>query len=86
MDINVIDDFLPQEEFEKIRDTIVWSNSFPLYFQNSVSAMGDDSCQKDGFWNWYATHVAFRDDDYNSPPGYRKKYILSKNFKLIYDN
>jgi len=85
MDVNVIDDFLPQEEFEKIRDLIMWNVDFAFYMQKSVSTFGDDNCLDHGFWNWYATHVAFRDDDYNSPTGYRKECILSRHFQLIYD-
>ena len=88
MDVNVIDDFLPKEEFEKIRDTIVWSNGFPLYFQNSVSAFNDnDNCKDNGFWNWYATHCLYRDNHYDCPisTDYKEDHIISTYFKMIYD-
>jgi len=91
MDINVIDDFLPEEEFKKLKDSIVWNNEFPLYFQNSVSASSpDDNCEDNGFWNWYATHILYKGDSYdqnfnNTNVDYKEKFVLSTRFKEIYD-
>ena len=58
MDVNVIDDFLSQEEFEEVRDLIVFNWDFDWYFQKEVNAAGTD-CTKD-FWNWYGTHIFYK--------------------------
>ena len=60
MDVNVIDDFLSQEDFEEVRDLIIYNDLFPWYFQKEVNSMGTD-CDKD-FWNWYGTHAFYVDD------------------------
>ena len=89
MDIHVIDDFLPQEEFEKLREMIVFNWNFPLHFQHTVSAYGDDNCESNGFWNWYATHVVYRDDDYDSPRSsdFLDDYIVSSRYyQSLYDS
>ena len=60
MDVNVIDDFLPQEDFEEVRDLIVFNWDFDWYFQKEVNYAGTD-CTKD-FWNWYGTHIFYKKD------------------------
>ena len=60
MDVNVIDDFLPQKDFEEVRDLMVFNDTFPWYFQKEVNSMGTN-CDKD-FWNWYGTHIFYKKD------------------------
>ena len=60
MDVKVIDDFLSQEEFEEVRDLIVFNWDFDCYFQKEVNGAGTD-CTKD-FWNWYGTHMFYNKD------------------------
>ena len=72
MDVNVIDDFLPQEDFEEVRDLIVFNWDFDWYFQKEVNAAGTD-CTKD-FWNWYGTHTFYVND-----------FPESKNYPILYN-
>ncbi len=51
--VKIIDDFLPQKEFESLQKYIVWNWEFPMYFHNKV-AYGDERVRN---WNWYATHI-----------------------------
>ena len=60
MDVNIIDDFLSQEDFEEVRDLIVFNWDFDWYFQKEVNYAGTD-CTKD-FWNWYGTHMFYNKD------------------------
>ena len=89
MKIEVYDNFLPKEEFENLRDIIVWNFSLPLYFQPSVTAFDtNDNCKDNGLWNWYATHELYKDDDYDSPRSsdFLDDYIFSPHFKSVYDS
>ena len=89
MKIEVYDNFLPKEEFENLRDIIVWNFSLPFYFQPSVTAFDtNDNCKDNGFWNWYATHHLYKDDDYDSPRSsdFSDDYIFSTHFKSVYDS
>ena len=72
MDVNVIDDFLPQKDFEEVRDLMVFNDTFPWYFQKEVNSMGTN-CDKD-FWNWYGTHTFYVND-----------FPESKNYPMLYD-
>ena len=72
MDVNVIDDFLPQKDFEELRDLMVFNDTFPWYFQKEVNSMGTN-CDKD-FWNWYGTHTFYVND-----------FPESKNYPILYD-
>ena len=60
MDVNVIDDFLSQEEFEEVRDLMVYNDLFPWFFQKEVNSIGKD-CIKE-YWNWYGTHAFYVND------------------------
>ena len=60
MDVNVIDDFLPQEDFEEVRDLMVYNDLFPWFFQKEVNSIGKD-CTKE-YWNWYGTHAFYVND------------------------
>ena len=72
MDVNIIDDFLSQEEFEEVRDLIVFNWDFDWYFQKEVNYAGTD-CTKD-FWNWYGTHTFYVND-----------FPESKNYPILYN-
>ena len=53
MEVKIIDDFLPQKEFESLKKQIVWNSQFPMYFDNGV-AYDEERVRN---WNWYATHM-----------------------------
>ena len=57
MDIEIIDDFLPQDELDEVKN-LVMSDRFPYYIQNAVAC---ETEQKNS-WNWYATHTLYVDD------------------------
>ena len=60
MEVTVIDDFLPQGEFEEIRDLMIYNHNFDWYFQKEVNGSGRDCTEE--FWNWYGTHMFYTDD------------------------
>lgn len=53
-DYTVIDDFLPREEYIKIRD-ILMSNEIPWYFQKETTYFGKESLHGE----YYFTHVFY---------------------------
>ena len=55
----IVDNYLPEDYFNQIRDYIVWNNSFPFYFGRTNSEQTKDS-------HWYACHVGYAD---NAPIG-----------------
>ena len=57
MDIEIIDDFLPQDELDEVKN-LVMSDRFPYYIQNAVAC---ETEQKNS-WNWYATHTLYVND------------------------
>ena len=57
MDIEIIEDFLPQDELDEVKN-LVMSDRFPYYIQNAVAC---ETEQKNS-WNWYATHTLYVDD------------------------
>ena len=72
MDIKVIDDFLPQEQFEEVRDSIMYHFDFPWYIHKRVNTVGKNCTEE--YWNWYATHTFYRND-----------YATSQQCHRIYD-
>lgn len=60
MDVNVIDDFLSQEEFEEVQDLMMYNDLFPWFFQKEVNSKGKDCIQE--YWNWYGTHLFYKND------------------------
>ena len=60
MGIEVLDDFLPKEDFDQLQRMIVHNDQFPFYFQSYVT--NPDSTCEDNFWDWYQTHIVYRDD------------------------
>ena len=68
-----IDNFLNNSELTQLKNLIIYSPSFPVYFQQSVTGL-EDNCFKDGFWNYAFTHSIYKDDQ-----------PISKEFKIIYD-
>ena len=57
---NVIDNFLPQEQFEEVRDSIMYHFDFPWYIHKRVNTVGKNCTEE--YWNWYATHTFYRND------------------------
>ena len=68
-----IDNFLDNSEWMQIKNLILYSPNFPVYFQGSVTGL-EDHCFKDGFWNYAFIHSIYKDDQ-----------PISKEFKTIYD-
>lgn len=61
MEVKIVDNFLPQDLYERLSESIVYHANFPLYFQKYVSH--DISLKLDKNqgqpWNWYATHELY---------------------------
>jgi len=57
--IEIVDDFLPKDKFEKIKDTI-FDTEFNWYWTDNVTGEHDVS-------HFYFTHVLFNDMGINSP-------------------
>ena len=69
---NLIDNFLPQEQFEEVRDSIMYHFDFPWYIHKRVNTVGKNCTEE--YWNWYATHTFYRND-----------YATSQQCHRIYD-
>ena len=77
MDTQVIDNFLPEETFKKLK-ALIYKEDFPWYYHPTVVGYegeiksGDDydsgrfhslnSKEEDNFWNVYATHLFYNND------------------------
>ena len=59
----IIDNFLPQEEFESLQEAIVFNSKFPFHFAQVTKR---SSSEKD-YWNWYGIHLLYNFDVPNSP-------------------
>lgn len=64
MKTKVIDNFLPQEEFENIKNMIAYNTKFPFYHQSYVShdpriVFDENTIQP---WNWYLIHLFYNYD------------------------
>ena len=69
---NVIDNFLPPEQFEEVRDSIMYHFDFPWYIHKRVNTVGKNCTEE--YWNWYATHTFYKND-----------YATSQQCHRIYD-
>ena len=69
MEVKIIDNFLPPEEFKGLQNFIVNNVDFPLYIQNSVAYDQESNKDqwKEKYWNWYATHKVYDFDQIVSP-------------------
>jgi hypothetical protein len=70
MDYKVINNFLPKEEFENLKNLIVYGSNFPLYISDKVTFAEESEYD----WRWYANHMIYT----NNVP-------YSDHFKSIYD-
>jgi len=66
LNYNIIDNFLPEEEFKKLSDFIVFNNKFPLTIDDGVgygpnNKDYNEKLEKD-FRNWYAVHISYIND------------------------
>ena len=79
MDTKIIDNFLKNDELDKVRNSII--NDIPLYYTGFV--VGSEKTSS--FWNYYFSHVFFTDDDIKSPQYYPYLYkIFIPKIKEIY--
>ena len=68
----VIDDFLPKEQFNRIKSLVVNNQSFPWFINNYVVTVGDQSFQdQDKNWNWYMMNMIYEHPRFN---GYSYTY------------
>lgn len=58
MEKQVIDNFLSQEEYDKINNLIYFNEDFPFYFNNSVAS----HVSSNRIWDWYGTHLFYSND------------------------
>lgn len=65
-DYKIIDNFLPEENFKKIYNYIVFNIQFPLTIDNGVgygpSNKGYNEQLENDFRNWYAAHISYIND------------------------
>ena len=61
-----------QEQFEEVRDSIMYHFDFPWYIHKRVNTVGKNCTEE--YWNWYATHTFYRND-----------YATSQQCHRIYD-
>ena len=62
MDVKIIDNFLPEEEFKGLQNSLINNDQFPLYIQNSVAYDSNIEEWNKNYWNWYATHIVYAND------------------------
>ena len=62
MDVEIIDNFLPEEEFKGLQNSLINNDQFPLYIQHSVAYDESPEQWKKKYWNWYATHIVYDND------------------------
>jgi histidyl-tRNA synthetase len=59
----IINDTLPEEEFKKLTDLIIYNNKFPFTIEGCVAHRpndeGYDKEKEEDYRNWYAGHVAY---------------------------
>jgi len=69
MEVKVIDNFLLEEDLRGLQDSIVNNDNFPLYIQHSVAydQESNKADWKEKYWNWYATHKVYDNDQIVSP-------------------
>ena len=73
-DVVVLDNFLPEDEFKKLQDLIVFNPDFSFYFQKQVN---HHDVKEINYWNWYQTHTIVNNDTV-----YSKHFNMFKNLFL----
>ena len=82
-DFNVIDNFLSNDELNKIKNNSIHDESFPLYYTSQVS--GHKVEGNDDYWNYYFSHVFYDNDEIKSHCYIDSIYkIFIPKFKKIY--
>ena len=79
---NVIDNFLPPEQFEEVRDSIMYHFDFPWYIHKRVNTVGKNCTEE--YWNWYATHTFYKNDYATSQQCHRIYDIFIPRFLEMY--
>lgn len=69
--MEVVDNFLPQDEFDIIKNQIVFNRKFPFYLCSDVVSGTKQYNLTDNYWNWYGIHLL-----YNEKP-------VSEYYKMI---
>ena len=62
MEVKIIDNFLPEEEFKGLQNSLINNDQFPLYIQHSVAYDESPEQWMKKYWNWYATHIVYDND------------------------
>ena len=75
--MKLIDNFLPEKDFQELVKGIVWSSTFPFYLNAEVSAEDDDTPELN---NWYGNAKLIR----NPAPMFKPllEYFGDKAFRL----
>lgn len=74
MDYEIIDNFLSDQEFKKVKSEFV-DSEVEWYYNSAVSSAEEDGCNN--YWNWYFTHSVY----YFDVPQSSKYNLLDKIFK-----
>ena len=85
MDINIIDNFLTDDELNNLKNDLSENDVFPLYYTSDVSGRKTGNYEKENYyWNYYFTHVFYNHDDVKSL--YLEKFynVFIPKFKQIY--
>jgi len=77
--MNVIDNFLPEEEFKFLQDLIVFNDDFPFYLNDSITY--PENTHK--VWEWYATHLFYNNDQPTSDFYNHIQTILISKFRNL---
>lgn len=56
--MEVIDNFLPEEEFLFLQKEIVFNSSVPFFLSDAVALDSIENIE-DGNWNWYGAHLLY---------------------------
>jgi regulator of PEP synthase PpsR (kinase-PPPase family) len=86
MSYQILDNFLEQSDFENIRKSII-NNRFPFYIQDTVAynktQQNFNAEFENQYWNWYAIHTIYDDDEPKSELYSIIKDTIVKKIKTI---
>jgi hypothetical protein len=59
VNVKVVDNFLPLNELEELKQIMIYRYDFPMYYQDKVAIK---NVVDDQPWNWYQTHMLYVDN------------------------
>ena len=78
--MEVIDNYLPEEDFNELKSLIIWNKKFPFFLGQGVAEgeeVGSD------FNNWYASNVLYFKGRPTAPIHYKIVNLLNFKVKLL---